>query len=200
MPCPWGAVAGGSQDRKGRQRSRKRNRRDCLTDSCPDREREGKFCMFFWTLYMFTRGSERDFFFFFLAVGSVYMPFLVLLWWKDYHAFWPQGQCTASPIVRALGEPCSSSSDGSDWQPPVGEPGPAPHTTPCCDTWRPLGRGTAWKEEVPASQCGCWPQFREHEPFSLLESPGSSGQNSTSELQSPKQGSWVRTRKPGGLK
>ena len=110
-----------------------------------------------------------------------------------------QGQCTASSIVRPLGEPCCSSSDGSDWQPPVGEPGPAPHTTPCCDTWRPLRCRTAWKEEVPASQCGCRPQFREHRPFSLLERPGSSGQNSTSELQSPKQGSWVRTRKPGGL-
>ena len=189
MPCPWSTVAGGSQDRKGRQRSRKRNRRDCV------------LYVFLDFVYVHKRLRKRwFFFFFFLAVGSVCMPFLVLLWWKDYHVFWPQGQCTASSIVRPLGEPCCSSSDGSDWQPPVGEPGPAPHTTPCCDTWRPLGCGTAWKEEVPASQCGCRPQFREHGPFSLLERLGSSGQNSTSELQSPKQGSWVRTRKPGELK
>lgn len=42
-------------------------------------------------------------FFFSLAVGFVCMPFLVLLWWKDYHVLWPQGQCTASSIVRPLG-------------------------------------------------------------------------------------------------
>ena len=36
--------------------------------------------------------------------------------------------------------------------------------------------------------------------FSLLKRPGSSGQDSASEHQSLKQGSGVRTRKPGGFK
>lgn len=79
---------------------------------------------------MFTRGSERDDFFFFL----VCMPFLVLLWWKDYRVFWPQGQPSWGPwgalltLLRWfwLATTC-------------GWPRPSPTHTPCCDTWRPSG-------------------------------------------------------------
>ena len=187
-------MSGQSQDRKGRQRSKKINRRGCLTDSCPDREREGKFCIFLDFVYVHKRLRKRWFFFFFYCSGLCLhaLPGVAVV--EGLPCLLTPGPMHCLIHHEAPGEPCWSSSDGSDWQPPVGEPGPAPHT------WGPLGWGTAWKEEVPASQCGCRPQFREHGPFSLLERPGSSDRNSPSGLQSPKQGSWVRTRKPGGLK
>ena len=59
--------------------------------------------------------------------------------------------------------------------------------------WTGLKLGKEYIKSVYCKLC----LFKEHGPFSLLERPGSSGQNFASGLQSPKQGPWIRTVRPG---